>query len=768
MVGTIQNLRNHSAADVTKFPVYSTTSTISGLSHRLRNDMPAKNRMLAEACMVFDAIPVRNYVSWAALFTVYACCGRVAEARELMPERNDVSWNMMILGKLFPPLLFRRRSFEGTFPPIQNLLRPFRCLLLRRFCSLGPPQRHAAGDVFQSNTAINEHFRAGRVAAARRVFDEMSERNVFTWNCMVSGLIRNRMLAEARKVFDAMPVRNSVSWAALLTGYARCGRVAEARELFNRIPDRNVVSWNAMVSGYARNGMVKRARELFDMMPWRDDVSWLTMISGYIKRKHVREARELFDSMPSPPTSVCNALLSGYVELGYMRAAEVLFGQMQTRNPVSWNVMITGYARAGSMGIAQRLFDEMPEKDVLSRTAIMRGYLQNGSVDAAWKVFKDMPHRDTVAWNTMMDGFVQNDRLDDALKLFSEMPDRDQISWNAILQGYVQQGDMDSANAWFRRAPNKDAISWNTLISGYKDEGALSLLSEMIRGGLKPDQATLSVVISICASLVSLGCGKMVHLWAIKTGFEHDALVMSSLISMYSKCGLISEASQVFELILQRDTVTWNAMIATYAYHGLADEALKVFDMMTKAGFRPDHATFLSILSACAHKGYLYEGCYHFRSMQEDWNLVPRSDHYSCMVDLLGRSGFIHQAYDFTRRIPSDHRTTAWETLFSACNSHGEIQLGEIIARNVLKARPSDGGMYTLLSNIYAAKEMWSSAASVRGFMKERGLKKETGCSWIELKGEVVTFSSNDSNHPLIEQICQEVDSISVMIEEAT
>lgn len=398
----------------------------------------------------------------------------------------------------------------------------------------------------------------------------------------------------------------------------------------------------------------------------------------------------------------------------------------------------------------------------------MRGYLQNGSVDAAWKVFKDMPHRDTVAWNTMMDGFVRNDRLDDALKLFSEMPDRDQISWNAILQGYVQQGDMDSANAWFRRAPNKDAISWNTLISGYKDEGALSLLSEMIRGGLKPDQATLSVVISICASLVSLGCGKMVHLWAIKTGFEHDALVMSSLISMYSKCGLISEASQVFELILQRDTVTWNAMIATYAYHGLADEALKVFDMMTKAGFRPDHATFLSILSACAHKGYLYEGCYHFRSMQEDWNLVPRSDHYSCMVDLLGRSGFIHQAYDFTRRIPSDHRTTAWETLFSACNSHGEIQLGEIIARNVLKARPSDGGMYTLLSNIYAAKEMWSSAASVRGFMKERGLKKETGCSWIELKGEVVTFSSNDSNHPLIEQICQEVDSISVMIEEAT
>jgi hypothetical protein len=135
------------------------------------------------------------------------------------------------------------------------------------------------------------------------------------------------------------------------------------------------------------------------------------------------------------------------------------------------------------------------------------------------------------------------------------------------------------------------------------------------------------------------------------------------------------------------------------------------------------------------------------------------------MVDLLGRSGFIHQAHDFTRKIL---QINAWKTLFSACNAHGDIQLGELIAWNVLQSRPSGGGMYTLLSNIYAAKEMWSSAACVRGLIKERGLKKETWCSWIELKGEVVSFSSNDNSHPLIESICQEVDNISVLIEEAT
>jgi pentatricopeptide repeat protein len=451
-----------------------------------------------------------------------------------------------------------------------------------------------------------------------------------------------------------------------------------------------------------------------------------------------------------------------------MEDAEELFGRMQRRDPVSWNVMITGHARAGSMQVAQSLFDEMPQKDTISWTAVMRGYLQNGDVDASWKVFQEMPDRDAVAWNTMIGGFVHSERVDEALRLFAEMPDKDLVSWNTILQGYVQNGDMDSANTWFRRMPEKDETSWNTLISGYKDEGALALLSEMIRGGLRPDQATLSVVISICASLVALGCGKMVHLRAVKTGFEHDALVMSSLISMYSKCGLIAEASQAFDAMVQRDTVTWNAMIATYAYHGMAAEALKLFHRMTEDGFRPDHATFLSVLSACAHKGYLYEGCRYFKSMQEDWNLIPRSDHYSCMVDLLGRSGFTQQAYAFTRTIPSDLQVNAWETLFSACNAHGDVQLGEVIANNVLQAQPSDGGMYTLLSNLYAAKEMWSSAATVRGFMKKQGLKKETGCSWVELKGEVASFSSNDKTHPLIDQICQEVDNLSVMIEEAT
>ncbi|XP_072987885.1 uncharacterized protein [Typha latifolia] len=627
------------------------------------------------------------------------------------------------------------------------------------------PRKH---DIFWWNSAITSCFKNGEVENARKLFEQMPHRNVVTWNCMVSGFINNGWIAEAQKTFDSMPVRNVVSWTALLTGYAKCGRIEEARHLFNKISERNVACWNSMVSGYLRNGMISKARELFDEMPTKNSVSWSIMISGYLKNKLVAEARALFDRASLRSISLHNALLSGYAEIGCLKDAEELFGRMVQRDIVSCNVMLTCYARAGKMELAKCLFDEMPEKDTISWTTVMHGYLQNKDIGAAWKVFNEMPDRDAITWNTMMGGFVQNGMLDDALRLFFEMPERDIVSWNTILQGYVQQGDMVNAHCWFREMPRRSETSWNTLICGCEGHEALVLFPEMIGEGFKPDQTTLSVVISVCASLAALAWGRMLHLYAIRTGYEHDTRVMSTLLSMYSKCGLISDAAQVFQCIMKPDTITWNAMISTCAYHGLATEAFRLFATMTQAGFSPDHATFTSLLIACAHKGFVDEGCRYFKSMQEDFKLIPKSEHYSCMVDLLGRSGFISQAHDFTDKIPTDLQTTAWETLLSACKIHDNLQLGELAARKVLHDQLPDGGMYIVLSNIYAAKEMWHNAARIRSFMKVSGVKKETGCSWIELKGEMFFFSSNDNTHPLIEEICQEVDNISATIEETT
>lgn len=552
---------------------------------------------------------------------------------------------------------------------------------------------------------------------------------------MITGYAQHCRIAEAQAVFDSMPAKNVVSWAALMTGYARCGRIEEARNVFDRIPDKNVVCWNSMLSGYVNNGKLGKARELFDSMPRRNSASWSIMISACLRHKRLAEARSLFDraSSSSRSTSLCNALLSGYVELGCVKDAEDLFSQMgDQRDAISWNSMITCYSRAGRMESARKLFDEMPGKDTVSWTTVIRGYLQNLNVEAACELFREMPDRDVVAWNTMMGGFVGNNRLEDALALFSEMPERDIVSWNTILQGYVRHNDMVNAWRWFEEMPQRSETSWNTLISGYRSEEALALFCKMVREGFKPDQGTLAVVASVCASLVALGWGKMVHLYVVRTGYEHDALVMSSLISMYSRCGFVDDSARVFECMSRRDTVSWNAMIATRAYHGFAAEALELYDRMVGDGFRPDGVTFLSLLLACSHKGLVREGCRLFVSMQQEWQLVAKPEHYSCLVDLLGRSGLVDQAYKLTiDGIPAEHRLNAWETLLSASRFDGSLETGVDAGGRVLEARPWDGGMYILLSNVYAARERWEEAERVRALMRARGIKNETGCSGL-------------------------------------
>lgn len=655
--------------------------------------------------------------------------------------------------------LLLRKPFSAFNPPFKNT--PF------TFSSSADPAP-VRRDIFWWNSAITGCFRNGEVDSACKLFDEMPHRNLVTWNCMIAGYVQNSRLVDAQSIFDSMPRRNVVSWTALMTGYLQDGRLHEARNLFDEIPEKNVVCWNSMISGYINNGRITEARKLFDRMPSRNTSSWSVMVSGYIRRKQLDEASDLFKQAPFLPTSLYNALLSGLVELGCFEAAEDLFARMDSRDAVSWNSMITCSSRAGKMELAQQLFDDMPEKDVISWTAMIRARLRSGDVERASALFEAMPGRDAVSWNTMMAGFVQNGLLDDALSLFDRMPEKDVVSWNTILQGYVLRNDVAGARRWFESMPRRSETSWNTLISGYQTVEALGLFCEMVREGFKPDRVTLVIAVSICASLVALGWGKMLHLYVIRKGHEHDVSVASSLISMYSRCGFVEDSSRAFEGMPKRDTIAWNAMISAFAYHGFAREAFELYRKMIRSGFRPDHVTFLNLLSACSHKGLIGEGLRCFRSMREEWKLDPRAEHYSCLVDLLGRSGFVVEAYGLTEKVPEGLRRNAWEALLSACGVHGHVEVGEMTARRVLDGRISEGGMLVLLSNIYAAKGKWSESSQIRALMKEHGLKKETGCSWIEVKGEIVCFVSNDRSHPKVEEICRELDCIFLMLEGTT
>eukprot|EP01018_Ginkgo_biloba_P029281 Gb_13717 [translate_table: standard] len=589
------------------------------------------------------------------------------------------------------------------------------------------------GDVFSCNLMIRTLIQNGKIIEARQLFDNMNKRDVFTWTAMVAGYAQNGAIENARQLFDIMPERNVVSWTAMISGYTRHGRIEEARHLFDKMPERNVFSWTAMIAGYAQNGRIEDARHLFDIMPDRNVVSWTAMVSGYAQNGRIDDARRLFDKMPEKNVVSWTVMITEYVQNGRLEDARQLFDQMPVRNSYSWNTMIAGYAQNHRVDCARELFDRMPKRNVISWTAMIAGYAQNGKIKDARQLFDRIPKRDVVSWNAIITGYFQNGKIDEARQLFDRMPERNVVSWNAIIAGYVQ--------------------------NGYGEE-ALKVFAEMLRSGSKPKQSTFTSILSTCASLAAMQLGKQVHKHITKMGFDSEMLLGNALITMYAKCGSIYDARQVFDKMPVRDKVSWTTTIVGYTQHGRSEEALQLFEEMKHSGMKPDHITFVGVLSACSHAGLVYEGRCFFSSMSRDYCIQPTMEHYACMVDLLGRCGRVDEAEDIINNMPFDPDAVMWGALLGACRIHGKVDLGERAAEKLFELEPQNAATYVLLSNIYAAAGRWDDVAAVRMKMKNRGVTKQPGCSWIEVKNKVHAFLVGDRSHPQTEKIYSTLEAL--------
>eukprot|EP01018_Ginkgo_biloba_P010984 Gb_29028 [translate_table: standard] len=612
-------------------------------------------------------------------------------------------------------------------------------------------------DVVSWNEMITNYARDGRIEDARQVFDKMPKRSIVSWNAMITGYSCNGRVNDARQLFDIMPERDVVSWNAMLSGYIRNGKLKDARHLFDHMPERDVISWNSMISGYARSGRIDHASQLFERMPGKSSVSWNAMLAGYIQNGRIENARHLFDKMPIRDVVSWNVMITGYTQKGRILDARHLFDAMPEKNMVSWNVMITGYAQNGGISDAQHLFERMPSRDVVTWTAMVAGYAQNGKICDARKLFDQMPERNVVSWNAMIAGYAQNGKMEDASQLFDSMPVRNVASWNAMIAGYAQNKQIQHSRQFFDKMHKRDILSWTAMIAGYTQnehgEEALKLFSQMKHLGLRAIQSTFTCVLSACASLAALEQGKQLHNHTIKTGFEPGIIVGNALITMYCKCGSIDEAYRVFEKMPERDVITWNAMIAGYAQHGCGKEALQIFELMQKVGIKPNHITLVGVLSACSHAGLVDEGRHYFDSMLVEHGITATTEHYTCMVDLLGRAGCLDEAEEFVNSMPFEPNASMWGALLGASRIHGNMELGKRAAEHIFKLEPENAGMYVLLSNMYAAVGRWDDVTKLRVMMKDRGVKKEPGCSWIEVKNSVHAFLVGDKSHPQIEKI---------------
>lgn len=368
--------------------------------------------------------------------------------------------------------------------------------------------------------------------------------------------------------------------------------------------------------------------------------------------------------------------------------------------------------------------------------------------------------------NVFVDGYGKCGDVELARRVFDGMVERDVVSWTSLLGAYAREGRFREAEELFGLMPVKNEVTWTTMISGYEQNGeeerAVKVFEEMLEEGIAPMPATLVSVLSACARLGFIGRGRQMHGYIARRNF-FNIIVYNALIDMYSKCGDMGSASKVFDSMPERNVISWNSMVTGFAYNGMGTQALVVFERMVEAGVAPTNVTFLGVLSACSHAGLVSEGRRFLNLMEEKYSVSPSNEHYAALVDALGRERKLREAAELIESLPSSN-AGMWGALLGACQVHGDLELGKRAAESLFALEPERGARYVILSNIYAAAGKWEEAKRVRVEMKRKGLKKESGSSWIEVRSVKHVFGAEEETHCQIAEIYRMVHELADQI----
>eukprot|EP00257_Ricinus_communis_P016710 XP_015574967.1 pentatricopeptide repeat-containing protein At5g46460, mitochondrial [Ricinus communis] len=560
------------------------------------------------------------------------------------------------------------------------------------------------------------------------------------------------------------------SYRDLLSDLLKNQKLDQARFLFAKIPSPEAYLCTLMINGYARSGRLNDALMLFDRMTVRDIISWNSMIKGCLDCGDLGMARRLFDEMPE-------------------------------RNVVSWTTMVNGYLKFGRVEIAERFFWDMPVRDVAAWNAMIFGYCGNRRIADGLNLFEKMPCRNVISWTSMIGGLDQNGKSEEALILFGKMMDSgvkptsttyacvltacanamdfnmgvqvhgrvsklgyksDEFISASLITFYSNCKQVKNAHQVFNETLSKNVVIWTALLTGCelnsKHEDALRVFSDMIKMGVFPNQSTFISAFNSCRGLEALDRGKEIHTVTAKLGLETDVFVGNSLVVMYNECGNVNDAVAVFKKIKEKNDVSWNSIIVGSSQHGHGIWALIFFNQMIRTCVDPDEITLTGLLSACSHSGMLQKGRRFFQYIHRYKPIKLKLQHYACMVDILGRCGKLEEAEELIENMPMEANSMIWLALLGACRMHSSLEVAERAAGNIFNLEPQCSAAYVLLSNLYASAGRWSDVSRIRVKMKQGGIVKQAGCSWVVLKGRKHEFLSGDRSHVLSEKIYEKLD----------
>nr|XP_010931126.1 pentatricopeptide repeat-containing protein At3g12770-like [Elaeis guineensis] len=525
---------------------------------------------------------------------------------------------------------------------------------------------------------------------------------------------------------------------------------------FQRIPFKLQFAYNAMIRGYSTHGFFEKALFLYSKMLYSDSTppdkfTFPFILKSCAALSAPSEAREahgrIIKTGLASDVHISTSLVDFYMKLGEVGIARQVFDKIPLKNTVCWNALIAGYAYNESDVEAVDAFKWMIELGFEPNSSTMASVLP-----AVGRL-----------------GDLEEGKLMHKLIIEKGVEIKEPVI-NSLIAMYGKCGEMETARQLFDEMLGRTAVSWTVMISTYAQNGkfakALELFICMQAYGVKPTAVTVASMLPACADMMHIKLGMKVHGYSIKNGFDLDIIMSTALVDMYAKCGCIAEARRVFDEMPERNIVSWNAMINAFGLHGQVMDALEWFAMMQLNGMKPNGSTFVSLISACSHAGMVAEGLECFKSMSKDYDLVPETKHYACVVDLLGRAGRLKEAYELIKAMPLEPDDSAWGALLGACRVHKDVELGKMAALKALELKPREPGYYVLLTNIYAGSGRWADAQKLREVMKEKKILKEAGCSSIEDGGIVHSFVVGDSKHPEWKKIYKKMEEIEEKLKE--
>ena len=533
------------------------------------------------------------------------------------------------------------------------------------------------------------------------------------------------------------------------------GYIWYARKVFDEFTDPNVFCWNAIVRAYSRHNMFGDAIEMYSRM------QAMGVSPDCFTFPHVLKA--------------CGGLQA--LEFG-CRVHGQIFRYGFESDVFVQNSLVAFYAKCGQIKRARMVFDRLCDGTIVSWTSIISGYAQNGQAMEALRVFSQMRQSnvkiDWIALVSVIRAYTDVEDLEQGtsihgllIKMGLEFEPDLLVSLTAM---YAKGGQVTVARSFFDQMEEPNVILWNAMISGYAKNGyaeeAVELFREMITNNIKTDSITLRSAILACAQVGSLELAKWIDDYIRKNNCKTDIFVNTALIDMYAKCGNLDLARKVFDRTPEKDVFVWSAMIVGYGLHGRGREAIDIYHSMEQARVLPNDVTFVGLLTACNHSGLVEDGWKLFHRIR-DYGIEPRNQHYACVVDLLGRAGYLEKAYDFIMNMPIEPGSSVWGALLSACKIHRHVMMGEYAAEKLFSLDPYNTGYYVQLSNLYASARMWDHVSKIRVLMKEKGLSKDLGYSLIEINGKLQGFRVGDKSHPKSREIFEELENLEKRLKEA-